>query len=144
VIRLSTAGLVYKKPVISLDASVTTLAVAGAKIDETLDGVNLIPHLTGQAKGDPHKQLFWQFWGQAAIREGDWKYLYSGRGARMLFNFNTPEHVRKDLIKDHPVLASKLKEKLAKWRQKNLRSGLPTEAQCDREHQWYQFYFGEK
>lgn len=56
------AGIDYDFPVISLDIMGTIAAVAGAPIpeDRPLDGVNLIPHLTGVNPNPPHSELFWR------------------------------------------------------------------------------------
>jgi arylsulfatase A-like enzyme len=68
-------GKVYERPVIALDATATALAAAGLKRDEKIDGVDLAPFLTEKKAGDPHDALYWRWVGQAAIREGDWKFL---------------------------------------------------------------------
>ena len=65
---------IYRQPAIQLDVSATALAVAGAKAD-TLDGVNLLPHLTGEKSGPPHEALYWRLGQQMAIRAGDWKLV---------------------------------------------------------------------
>ena len=45
-----------------------------------LDGVNLLPYLTGEQSGPPHEALYWRFGPQVAIRKGDWK-LVKGAGS---------------------------------------------------------------
>ena len=71
------AGTTYDKPVIQLDVLPTALAAVGveAKGDWKLDGVNLLPFLTGKDKGQPHESLFWRLGEQHAIRRGDWKLV---------------------------------------------------------------------
>lgn len=71
------AGKVYEQPAIALDILPTALAAAGARVpqDGTLDGVNLLPHLTGNQTKPPHEALFWRFGAQAAVRMGDWKLI---------------------------------------------------------------------
>jgi arylsulfatase A-like enzyme len=71
------AGTVYERPVIQLDILPTALAAAGveAKPDWHLDGVNLLPYLTGQNTGTPHETLYWRMGQQMAIRQGDWKLV---------------------------------------------------------------------
>ncbi len=68
------AGRVYEKPVIQLDITATAAALGGAP-RQGLDGVNLIPHLTGKSKSDPHKALYWRFGDLMAVRMGDWKLV---------------------------------------------------------------------
>ena len=38
-----------------------------------MDGVNLLPYLTGEKTGAPHEALYWRFGAKHAIRKGDWK-----------------------------------------------------------------------
>src|SRR5579875_2853168 len=71
------AGRVYDRPVIQLDILPTALAAAGvaAAPDWRLDGVNLLPHLAGEASAPPHDNLYWRMGEQTAIRRGDWKLV---------------------------------------------------------------------
>jgi arylsulfatase A-like enzyme len=57
------AGQTYDQPVIQLDIHPTALAAAGAAIgaDAKLDGVDLLPYLTGKKAGPPHETLYWRF-----------------------------------------------------------------------------------
>ena len=70
-------GTTYSKPVIQLDILPTALAAAG--LDDPpagkLDGVNLLPFLTGQKSGLPHDALYWRFGDHWAVRRGDWKMV---------------------------------------------------------------------
>jgi arylsulfatase A-like enzyme len=83
------AGKVDDRPVIQLDILPTALAAAGVVIrpEWKLDGVNLLPYLTGAKTGPPHAALYWRFGGQIAIRQGDWKLVKGpggGAGANAL------------------------------------------------------------
>jgi arylsulfatase A-like enzyme len=75
------AGKTYEHPIIQLDILPTSLAAAGVAADPTwkLDGVNLLPYLTGEKSGQPHETLYWRYGDQWAIRHGDWK-LVAGNG----------------------------------------------------------------
>lgn len=68
---------VYQEPVIQFDVTATALTIAGLdpKPDWKLDGVNLLPFLSGQKQGAPHDALYWRFGGQMAIRSGDYKLV---------------------------------------------------------------------
>lgn len=114
----------YHYPVIQLDATATALAVAGATTDN-LDGVNLLPFLTGEKHGPPHDALYWRFGEQMAIRAGDYKLVrYDSNadtrtGARnqpvtapKLYNLATDVGETKDLS---TALPDKVKELQAKW-----------------------------
>jgi arylsulfatase A-like enzyme len=111
------AGIVYEHPVIQLDILPTAVAAAGGKIDPAwkLDGVDLMPYLTGKVKGKPHEVLYWRFGEQWAIRKGDWKLVASridGKEPR-LFNLKDDLGEAKDLTAKHP---EKVKELLADWK----------------------------
>ncbi len=71
------AGKVDDRPIIQLDILPTSLAAAGVTVnpDFKLDGVNLLPYLTGQNAGSPHEMLYWRFGQQIALRMGDWKLV---------------------------------------------------------------------
>ena len=40
-----------------------------------MDGVNLIPYLTGTQEGNPHDTFFWRQGKKTAMRRGDWKLI---------------------------------------------------------------------
>jgi arylsulfatase A-like enzyme len=75
-------GQVDDRPVIQLDILPTALAAAGVSIQPEwkLDGVNLLPYVTGENKGAPHEALYWRFGPQIAIRKGDWKLVKAPGG----------------------------------------------------------------
>jgi arylsulfatase A-like enzyme len=92
------AGKVYDRPVAQIDILPTALAAAGAEVDPAwkLDGVNLLPFLQGQDRGEPHEALYWRFGNQTAVRMGNWK-LVRGRVGR------APERAR-DVVVTEPQL----------------------------------------
>ena len=67
----------FHSPVIQLDLTATALAAAGVKPEPgaRLEGVDLLPFLTGVKTGMPHDALYWRFGKQMAIRVGDWKLV---------------------------------------------------------------------
>ncbi len=69
------SGGVYKEPVISLDIFPTVAAAAGISTSDQLDGVDLLPYLTGQQTGSPHEVLYWRQGHKTALRMGDWKLV---------------------------------------------------------------------
>jgi arylsulfatase A-like enzyme len=78
------AGKTFAHPIMQIDILPTALAAVGAqaKADWKLDGVNLLPYLTGEYPGAPHEALYWRFGEQMAIRQGDWKLVKApGAGA---------------------------------------------------------------
>ena len=74
------AGLVYEKPVSSFDIFATAAAnCAGVTAPKQVEGVDLIPYLTGENDGVPHETLYWRQGGKTALRHGDWKLVRMGR-----------------------------------------------------------------
>jgi len=84
------AGKTYDRPVSSLDILPTALAAAGAKniSGSPLDGVNILPFLSGSLPGDPHQFLFWRMTprGIWAVHSGDDKLVMQKTPAPTLFN----------------------------------------------------------
>jgi len=114
---------VYNNMAITLDMTATALDIAGADT-KNLDGVNLLPYLTGDNRGIPHGILFWRFGDQMAIRLGDYKLVRYDENADTLvgkklpaigpFLYNLKDDIgeTKDLSKKMP---GKVKELQTKW-----------------------------
>lgn len=117
---------VFDQPAIQLDLHATALAVAGveARPEWKLDGVNLLPFLSGEKSGAPHDTLYWRFGEQMALRSGDFKLVrydtnaetQIGRrqpvSAAKLYNLRDDIGETKDLAAAMP---DKLKELQARW-----------------------------
>ena len=75
-------GQADSRPIIQLDVLPTALAAAGVEVrsDWKLDGVDLLPFLTGKTAGTPHDELYWRLGGTMAIRKGDWKLVKTNEG----------------------------------------------------------------
>jgi arylsulfatase A len=112
-------GKVVNQPAITMDLTATFLAAAGAKATRPLDGINLLPILTGQEP--PRERTFcWRVNRsnryQKAIRHGDWKYVLDG-SVDLLFNLKEDIGERRDLgFKNQAILAD-LKNRLQAWEQ---------------------------
>jgi arylsulfatase A-like enzyme len=112
------AGKTYDHPVISLDIHATAVAVAGGEwpAQKKLDGVNLIPYLTGEAKQPPHDFLFWRYGDQWAVRGGDWKLThYSQETGAQLFNLADDVGENKNLAGTNPNVVKKLQDAWNSW-----------------------------
>jgi arylsulfatase A-like enzyme len=135
------AGKVYDRPVSTLDIAATAVAAAGLPDDKALDGVDLVPFLTGAKEGDPHEALYWRFWGQAAIRSGNWKYLSAGENGEYLFDLGSEAHEKKNLIAENLEVAGRLHRKLAAWEAELQPPGPPATSRPS-EKDWYSTHFG--
>jgi arylsulfatase A-like enzyme len=110
------------RPVIQLDLHATALAAAGItpNAEWKLEGVDLMPYLSGKQKGNPHDALYWRFGKQMAIRQGDWKLVRYDLGAEgksglsdaKLYNLKDDIGEATDLAAKHP---DKVKELQAAW-----------------------------
>ena len=130
------AGKVYEHPVSSLDVAATAVALAGRPHDATLDGVNLIPFVTGDNKSAPHDALFWRWRSQAAVLEFPWKLIHLGEKERYLFDVTKPEGETKNLIATHPDIAARLDAKLTAWSTTLQPPGLPRSSN-DQDNQFF-------
>ena len=122
------AGKVDDRPVLQLDILPTALAAAGvsAQPEWHLDGVNLLPYLTGNKTAAPHEALYWRFGQQMAIRAGDWKLVKApGGGVRLgqlagktstagaeLYNLKLDIGESRNVANDEP---DKVRELAAQW-----------------------------
>ncbi len=83
----------------SLDIFATSLAAAGIRKPENLPlgGVNLLPYLKGNQKGDPHKKLFWRKLEESAVRVGDFKVVSLEGYSATMYNLKNDLGETKDL-----------------------------------------------
>ena len=109
------AGQVFEHPVSALDVAATAVALAGQPQDAKLDGVNLLPFLTGENKAAPHDALFWRWRSQAAVLEFPWKLIHLGTNETYLFNVTQPDGETKNLLAQNPAIAARLDAALKTW-----------------------------
>lgn len=108
---------VFHYPVITLDLLPTFFEAAGGNADTLLqlDGVNLLPYVTGTKKERPHQQLYWKRDARAVVRDGDWKLIrYADRPAEL---YNIPEDHRElnNLAAVYPEKVKKLFKMIFQW-----------------------------
>jgi arylsulfatase A-like enzyme len=125
---------VFDPPAIQLDLHATALAAAGVEVrpEWKLDGVNLLPFLSGEKSGSPHAALYWRFGEQMAIRSGDFKLVrydsnadtQSGGNepvtAAKLYNLANDIHEDKDLAAEMPDKVKELQTQWDAWNQSNV------------------------
>ena len=111
------AGKVYNNPVISLDIHPTAMAAVGGSIPAgvKLDGVNLLPYLTGSGKGIPHDKLYWRYGAQWAVRSGDWKLLSQSKGDLQLYNLTEDIGEKNNLVASRQDKVKELQATYDAW-----------------------------
>ena len=111
------AGVVNNAPITSLDVVPTAVSAAvGRRFSDTaLDGVNLIPFLSGVETALPHDKLFWRSGTtQYAMRAGDWKLLFFQNTTR-LYNLATDQGESLNLAASNPTKLNELKALYDQW-----------------------------
>jgi arylsulfatase A-like enzyme len=102
---------------ISMDWVPTLLAAAGAQPhpDYPSDGINLLDVITGRAAAQS-RRLYWRYKSatQAAMRDGDWKYLKI-RTNEYLFNLAADERERANLSRRESARFAAMKEQWEAW-----------------------------
>jgi uncharacterized sulfatase len=136
-------GKAYSHPVMSLDVGATAIALAGLAEDPLLDGVNIVPHLTGEKKGPPHDVLTWRWGNQGAIRKGQWKYLHCG-SHEYLYNMKTDREEKHNVIAANRKIAAGLKAMLVKWAAGLNPPGLDTDDSFPAAKRFFDYYHDGK
>jgi|TARA_B110000467_G_scaffold154092_1_gene165061 arylsulfatase A-like enzyme len=116
-------GQVYHQPVSSFDIYATAVANSGdVPLPKQVEGVDLIPFLTGEKKGRPHETLFWRQGGKTAMRHGDWKIvrmgkrLEAGRAKWELYDLSKDVSEQTNLAKANPKILGDL---ISRWEKMN-------------------------
>ncbi|VGO12994.1 Arylsulfatase [Pontiella desulfatans] len=104
-----------KTIVSSMDIFTTTVNLAGAQVpqDRIIDGVNLMPYLTGEKSGQPHSHLLFRRTDRDAyaIRAGDFKHTFDKRNkVNELYDIQNNIAEDEGLSKKHPEKFKYMKE----------------------------------
>lgn len=116
-------GRTYEHPVISLDVSRTALELAGAPLEANLEGVNLMPHLSGKETEPPHAALFWRMengesW---AVRSGTLKLAKTKEAETpSLYDLAADIGEQDDLLVRQPADAKRLTALFEDWNRQNV------------------------
>jgi arylsulfatase A-like enzyme len=99
----------YEESVSSLDIMASIVDILDIKTNpkKPLDGVNIIPYLTGKKKGAPHEYLFWRKWEQNAMAaiNADYKLLKVKKNAETEFY-----NLKKDVSEKENIKGSNSKK----------------------------------
>lgn len=106
----------YNRPISSMDIFATLAGETGIKPRNSLDGVNLVPYLSGSRQGDPHDVLFWRKLGQKqyVAMAGDMKLITSPKD-KQLYDLSTDVGETRDLAEDRAATVNELSSVTVKW-----------------------------
>ena len=110
----------YEHPVASLDVFPTALAAAGGAPfpETTLDGVDLLPHLTGTAATSlQDRTLFWRTGGgkSFAVRRGNAKWVKNGDQPAELYDLAADIGETTNLAAEQKETAAALQQACEAW-----------------------------
>jgi arylsulfatase A-like enzyme len=114
-------GQIYKNTMSSLDimATITALNKLKSHPKRPLDGVNIIPYLTGRKTSQPHDKLFWRkLVSQGfSLRQGNYKILLdnSRHGSYKLYDLSKDLGEHKDIKHQKPELAKAMYKEWQQW-----------------------------
>lgn len=104
---------------ITMDWTATILSIAGAKADKNfpLDGIDLMPMLTGNQQ-ERERTLYWRIFQRrqhSAIREGNWKWLRDEKEEEYVFDLSIDPSEKDNLKEKFPETFLRLKNKFSAW-----------------------------
>ena len=112
------AGTVTKERALTMDLYPTICEIAGVPLRHEIDGVSLVPILSGEALDKPDRPLFFhrregnqRYQGLItnAVIQGDWKLLRNSPFSPLeLYNLKSDPFEQKNLAKQHPAIFNEL------------------------------------
>jgi arylsulfatase A-like enzyme len=105
------------RPIMTFDLLPTFVAAATGEPSQLreVDGVNLLPYLTGEAEGRPHSMLCWKLHTFAAIRDGEWKLIRLPDRPAELYDLAHDIGETRNLADQNPQIVRSLYKKLFAW-----------------------------
>lgn len=108
---------VYDYPVSTLDLLPTFVNAGGGDADtiSNIDGVDLIPYITGENDGRPHEFLYWKKDCRAVVRHGDWKLLRFPDRPAELYNIAEDISEHNNLASQYPEKVKEMYKQIFEW-----------------------------
>lgn len=135
------SGVTYNAPVSSLDIFATAASLVNAKPRNSLDGVNLLPFISGQAKDIPHRELYWRNYDKEryCILGNIYKRIDEKGKPTMFFDLSNDISEKVNLAgsSNHQSQMDDFENKINAWRQlleAPVFMGLLEDEQYSREH----------
>lgn len=123
------SGTIVQDPVHHFDIYSTAAQAAAADLpsDRKMDGVDLLPFVTGKAQGVPHDALFWRSGTTEAAMVGNWMLITSDPPGRdWLFDLSVDPQQKHDLSASNPDKVQELKDALAAHNEEQEPSSWPS------------------
>lgn len=121
--RITSPGRITPQPGHIIDLMATCCDVAGVDYPEQfqghpvkpLEGQSLVPIFRGEER-EQHDLLFWEHFGNRAVRCGNWKLVEDAKAGRWeLYDMEKDRTELHDLSDEKPDLVSELKAKYVAW-----------------------------
>ena len=114
----------------SLDVFPTVCAAASIELPTAveLDGVDLLPFLSGRVDRSPHETLFWSNGPNLAIRKGHWKLIKSYENV-WLFDLSKDLGEESNLADTKPNIVEQLEKDLQQWKTQMAKPAWPSKPQ---------------
>jgi arylsulfatase A-like enzyme len=108
---------VYEPMVSALDIYPTCVKAAGGSLaqERPLDGVDLLPYITGRNTAAPHPQFIWRKLECAAIRDGDWKLIRVAEYGYALYDLSNDLSESHDIAAKMPEKVEQMRKQLESW-----------------------------
>ncbi len=119
------AGTEFNYPVNAIDISRTAVELAGGDplTGKAMEGVNLLPYLTGEKRDAPHEALYWRAISKWAVVDSKGMKLVnngSAAAAPMLFDLRRDIAEQSDITTKNSKATKELKAKWDEWNQSNI------------------------
>ena len=108
-------GIVYTPAISHFDIFATASAAAGAAlpVDRAIDGVDLLPFVTGTASGVPHRTLFWRSGAYRVVLDDHWKLQTLDLPRKtILYDLAADPTEKRDVAAANPAVVAALLAKL--------------------------------
>jgi arylsulfatase A-like enzyme len=87
----------------------TALAAAGVPAPKGLDGVDLLPHLSGDGTTTIRSSHYWRVGARTALRAGEWKIYRPAAGAAwQLYHLKQDVSEQQDLAAEEPARVAEI------------------------------------
>jgi arylsulfatase A-like enzyme len=115
-------GKIYEHPVSALDIFATISGLSGSPVntDKPLDGVNLVPFLTGENKEIPHESIYLRKYDDRkfAVRYGDYKLVtHENASIQELYDLKNNISESKNIASQYPKILNELDSIRKQWNQ---------------------------